>query len=55
MHNNKVDLKNSQHTAEGSLSERHIAQIIRRNMILKVKPSGKLYKRKKYSKKDLVN
>jgi hypothetical protein len=35
------------------LSERHIAQIIRRNMIQKVKPSGKTYKRKKFSKKDL--
>jgi hypothetical protein len=30
-----------------SLSERHIAQIIRRKMILKVKPSGKVYSRKK--------
>lgn len=29
------------------LSERHIAQIIRRKMIVKVKPSGKIYKRKK--------
>lgn len=30
------------------LSERHVAQIIRRKMIQKVKPSGKAYKRKKY-------
>ena len=38
---------------QSELSERHIAQIIRRNMIQKVKPSGKTYKRKKYSLKDL--
>lgn len=30
------------------LSERHVAQIIRRKMIQKVKPSGKNYKREKY-------
>lgn len=39
------------------LSERHVAQIVRRNMIfncVEVKPSGKTYKRKKYTKKDLV-
>lgn len=30
------------------LSERHVAQIIRRKMIQKVKPSGKSYKREKY-------
>ena len=29
------------------LNERHIAQIIRRKMIQKVKPSGKVYDRKK--------
>ena len=29
------------------LSERHVAQIIRRKMIQKVKPSGKVYKRNK--------
>lgn len=29
------------------LSERHIAQIVRRKMIQKVKPSGKIYSRKK--------
>jgi hypothetical protein len=35
------------------LSDRYIAQIIRRNMIQKVKPSGKAYKRKKFKlKKD---
>ena len=33
------------------LSERHLAQIIRRKMLQKVKPSAKAYKRKK-SKKD---
>ena len=32
------------------LSERHIAQIIRRNMTQKVKPSGKLYDPKKKDK-----
>ena len=30
------------------LSESHVAQIIRRKMIQKVKPSGKAYKREKY-------
>jgi len=30
------------------LSERHVAQIIRRKMIQKVKPSGKAYKREKF-------
>ena len=30
------------------LTERHVAQIIRRKMIQKVKPSGKVYKREKY-------
>lgn len=29
------------------LSERHIAQIVRRKMIQKLKPSGKIYSRKK--------
>ena len=29
------------------LSERHVAQIIRRKMIQKVKPSGKVYDRNK--------
>ena len=28
------------------LTERHVAQIIRRKMIQKVKPSGKVYSRK---------
>jgi hypothetical protein len=30
------------------LSLRHVAQIVRRRMIQKVKPSGKIYNRKKY-------
>jgi len=30
------------------LSERHVAQIIRRKMIQKAKPSAKTYKREKY-------
>jgi hypothetical protein len=29
------------------LSERHVAQIVRRRMVQKVKPSGKIYSRKK--------
>ena len=32
------------------LDRRHVAQIIRRKMIQKVKPSGKVYDRKKFSK-----
>jgi hypothetical protein len=36
-------------TFEG-LSERHVAQIIRRKMIQKVKPSGKTYDRNKSKK-----
>jgi hypothetical protein len=32
-------------TIEG-LNERHVAQIIRRKMIQKIKPSGKVYSRK---------
>ena len=32
---------------KNTLSDRHISQIIRRSMIQKVKPSGKIYKRKK--------
>lgn len=27
-------------------NERHLAQLIRRNMVTKVKPSGKIYSRK---------
>ena len=36
------------------LNERHVAQIIRRKMITKVKPSGKTYSRKNL-KKNLVD
>lgn len=34
-------------TTQNTYSERHLAQLIRRSMIQKVKPSGKLYSRKK--------
>jgi hypothetical protein len=37
------------------LSQRHVAQIIRRKMLQKTKPSGKAYRRIKFGKKDLVN
>lgn len=30
------------------LSERHVSQIIRRNMIQRTEPNSKAYKRKKY-------
>jgi hypothetical protein len=36
----------------GGLNERHLAAIIRRKMIQKVKPSGRLYKRKKREKRE---
>lgn len=35
------------------LSERHIAQIIRRSMIMKVVPSKRNFKRKKYRHDEL--
>lgn len=35
------------------LNIRHVAQIVRRNMITRVKPSGKVYKRNK--KVDICN
>ena len=34
-------------TSQNIISERHMAQMIRRKMIQKVKPSGKVYDRKK--------
>jgi hypothetical protein len=34
----------------GGLNERHVAQIIRRKMIQKIKPSGKVYSRKNKNK-----
>jgi hypothetical protein len=36
------------------LSVRHVAQIVRRKMLQKSKPSGKVYRRIKFGKKDLV-
>jgi hypothetical protein len=39
--------KTRKHIING-LSERHIAQIIRRNMLQKTEPNSKTYKRKKY-------
>ena len=39
-------------TTYNGLSERHVAQIIRRKMIQKVKPSKKNYTRKKKHKND---
>lgn len=35
------------------LSERHVAQIVRRKMISKVKPSAKVYKRDKNQNTEL--
>ena len=35
-------MKNERHSKE----QRHMAQLIRRNMIQKTKPSGKIYNRK---------
>ena len=32
------------------LDRRHVAQIVRRKMIQRVKPSGKVYDRKKFKK-----
>lgn len=42
-------MKKKQNTEEtlNGLSLRHVAQIIRRSMIQKVKPSAKVYNRKK--------
>jgi len=44
----------NQKKMSNQLSERHIAQIIRRKMIQKVKPSAKLYTRKNKSWKKLA-
>ena len=38
-------MKKNQNIING-LNERHVAQIIRRKMVQKIKPSGKLYTRK---------
>lgn len=37
------------------LSERHVAQIIRRMMIQKVKPCGKKYSRNKFKNQNKTN
>ena len=42
---NKKHMENSN---LNGLSLRHVAQIVRRRMIQKAKPSGKVYNRKKY-------
>lgn len=39
--------KKNKNTIDG-LSERHVAQIIRRNMIQRTEPNSKAYKREKY-------
>ena len=39
-------MKTQEQKWQNGLSERHIAQIIRRKMITKFKPSGKIYNRK---------
>lgn len=41
-------------TTLNGLSVRHVAQIVRRKMLQKSKPSGKVYRRIKFGKKDLV-
>lgn len=42
-------MKKETNTING-LSERHVAQIVRRKMITRTKPSGKTYSRKKQNK-----
>jgi len=39
----KNEIKNNRHSKE----QRHMMQLIRRNMLTKAKPSGKVYNRKK--------
>ena len=39
-------MKNVEQSWQNGLSERHIAQIIRRKMITRSKPSGKIHDRK---------
>ena len=41
-------LKHMENSNLNGLSLRHVAQIVRRRMIQKAKPSGKVYNRKKY-------
>jgi hypothetical protein len=48
-HNQPLNTLQAMRTIQG-LSERHVAQIIRRKMIQKAKPSGKVYDRNKIKK-----
>ena len=41
-------LKHMENSNLNGLSLRHVAQIVRRRMIQKAKPSGKVYNRKRY-------
>ena len=41
-------LKHMESSNLNGLSLRHVAQIVRRKMIQKAKPSGKVYNRKRY-------
>jgi hypothetical protein len=50
----KPNLTMKNETLNG-LSVRHVAQIVRRKMLQKSKPSAKAYRRIKFGKKDLVN
>ena len=43
-----IILKHMENSNLNGLSLRHVAQIVRRRMIQKAKPSGKVYSRKKY-------
>lgn len=42
-----INMASNKNNNIDGLSERHVAQIIRRKMIQKVRPSGKVYSRKK--------
>lgn len=48
----KIGMKKRKQNTINGLSERHVSQIIRRKMIQKVKPSKKIYNRKKRKKDD---
>jgi len=41
-----TSMKTQEQNWQNGLSQRHIAQIIRRKMITRAKPSGKIYDRK---------
>jgi len=47
-----METKDNKDRKIDGLASRHVAQIVRRKMIQRVKPSGKTYDRKKF-KKDL--